>query len=89
MLTDINPKLPMRDKAITKNYYLKNLSFKELGDYDEYLIVGKDNIELLFLCLRNSIQKKTMAVFISELMLLTTFTNHCLTVKQVFIRMEI
>ncbi|MFC6876023.1 bleomycin resistance protein [Flavobacterium myungsuense] len=48
MLTDINPKLPMRDKAITKNYYLNNLSFKELGDYDEYLIVGKDNIELHF-----------------------------------------
>lgn len=48
MLTDINPKLPMRNKAITKEYYLKNLSFKELGDYGEYLIIGKDNIEIHF-----------------------------------------
>jgi hypothetical protein len=48
MLIDINPKLPMRDKEITKNYYLNNLSFKELGDYDDYLIVGKDKIEIHF-----------------------------------------
>jgi catechol 2,3-dioxygenase-like lactoylglutathione lyase family enzyme len=48
MLTDIHPKLPMRDKAVTKNYYLNHLGFKELGDYDDYLIVGKDNIEIHF-----------------------------------------
>jgi hypothetical protein len=48
MLTDINPKLPMRDKALTKEFYLNNLSFKVLGDYDDYLIVGKDNIEIHF-----------------------------------------
>ncbi len=48
MLTDINPKLPMRDKALTKDFYLNNLSFKVIGDYDEYLIVGKDNIEIHF-----------------------------------------
>ncbi|RKS02994.1 VOC family protein [Flavobacterium sp. 102] len=48
MLTKINPKLPMRDKAVTKHFYLINLSFKELGDYDKYLIVGKDNIEIHF-----------------------------------------
>jgi len=48
MLIDINPKLPMRDKALTKDFYLNNLNFKELGDYGQYLIVGKDNIEIHF-----------------------------------------
>lgn len=48
MLTAIHPKLPMRDKALTKEYYLNNLGFRELGDYDDYLIVGKDTIEIHF-----------------------------------------
>jgi hypothetical protein len=48
MLTEINPKLPMRDKALTRDYYLNNLGFKELGDYEDYLMVGKDNIEIHF-----------------------------------------
>jgi hypothetical protein len=48
MLTDINPKLPMRDKNVTREFYLNKLSFKELGDYGYYLIVGKDNIEIHF-----------------------------------------
>lgn len=38
----------MRDKALTKEYYLNNLGFKELGDYGDYLMVGKDNIEIHF-----------------------------------------
>jgi hypothetical protein len=48
MLTEINPKLPMRDKSLTKDYYLNNLGFEELADYGDYLIVGKDNIEIHF-----------------------------------------
>ena len=48
MLTNINPKLPMRNKALTKAFYLNKLSFKELGDYGDYLLVGKDNIEIHF-----------------------------------------
>lgn len=48
MLTNINPKLPMRDKALTKAFYLNKLSFNELGDYGDYLLVGKDNIEIHF-----------------------------------------
>lgn len=48
MLTDIHPKLPMRDKAITKDFYLNNLGFKEVNDYGDYLMVGKDNIEIHF-----------------------------------------
>ena len=48
MLTAINPKLPMRDKTLTKAFYLNNLNFKQLGDFGDYLIVGKDNIEIHF-----------------------------------------
>lgn len=50
MLTDINPKLPMRDKAATKGYYLNKLSFQEFGsaDFDGYLMVEKDNIQIHF-----------------------------------------
>jgi hypothetical protein len=50
MLTAINPKLPMRDKAITRDYYINKLGFREAGstDYDEYLMVQKDNIEIHF-----------------------------------------
>ena len=48
MLTNINPKLPMRNKASTKAFYLDELRFKELGDYGDYLMVGKDDIEIHF-----------------------------------------
>lgn len=50
MLTDINPKLPMRDKAITRNFYVNKLGFKDIGsaDFDGYLMVQKDNIQIHF-----------------------------------------
>ena len=50
MLSDINPKLPMRSKAATKDYYLNGLGFQELGsaNIDDYLMVGKDNIQIHF-----------------------------------------
>ena len=48
MLTEINPKLPMRDKSLTKDYYVNQLQFEELADYGDYLILGKDNIEIHF-----------------------------------------
>ncbi|WP_134090877.1 VOC family protein [Olivibacter sp. XZL3] len=50
MLTDINPKLPMRNKAATKDFYLNRLGFKEFGhaDYQEYLMVEKDRIQIHF-----------------------------------------
>jgi len=48
MLTDIIPKLPMRDKVVTKNYYLNNLNFLESADYGDYLIVNKEHIEIHF-----------------------------------------
>lgn len=50
MLTDINPKLPMRNKLITKAFYLDKLGFQpfENDDFDGYLIIEKDNIEIHF-----------------------------------------
>ena len=50
MLIDVNPKLPMRDKAATKDFYLNKLGFKTLGntDYEGYLIIEKDNIQIHF-----------------------------------------
>lgn len=50
MLTNIHPKLPMRDKALTKEFYINKLGFQQFGsaDYDEYLMVQKDNIQIHF-----------------------------------------
>lgn len=50
MLTEINPKLPMRDKGITRNFYLNKLDFKEFGsaDFEGYLMVQKDHIQIHF-----------------------------------------
>tara|TARA_R110002049_G_scaffold199382_3_gene369497 strand:+ start:2546 stop:2908 length:363 start_codon:yes stop_codon:yes gene_type:complete len=50
MLTAIHPKLPMRNKAITKDYYINQLGFKQFGskDYDGYLMLEKDNIQIHF-----------------------------------------
>lgn len=50
MLTDIIPKLPMRDKTITRNYYVNKLGFKYIGsdDFEQYLIVEKDDLQIHF-----------------------------------------
>lgn len=50
MLTDIHPKLPMRNKAITKSFYLNQMGFEEFGnaDYDSYLMLKKDSIQIHF-----------------------------------------
>ncbi len=50
MLTAINPKLPMRNKAITKNFYITQLGFQEFGsaDFDAYLMIEKDAIQIHF-----------------------------------------
>ena len=50
MLIDINPKIPMRDKAITMDFYINQLSFQVFGnaDHDGYLMVKKDNIQIHF-----------------------------------------
>lgn len=40
----------MRDKAVTKDFYLNKLGFQEFGnvDYDGYLMVEKDGIQIHF-----------------------------------------
>jgi len=50
MLTDINPRLPMRNKDVTRAYYSNKLGFKEFGsvDYDGYLMMEKDRIQIHF-----------------------------------------
>src|SRR5690606_7369283 len=50
MLQSICPKLPMRDKSLTKDYYLNQLGFEQLGsdEFPDYLMVKKENIEIHF-----------------------------------------
>jgi len=49
MLTNINPKLPMRDESITREFYITKLGFQQFGnDYEGYLMVQKDNIQIHF-----------------------------------------
>ncbi len=49
MLTAIHPKLPMRNQQQTRNYYVEKLGFEQFGaDYDGYLMLQKDHIQLHF-----------------------------------------
>ncbi len=49
MLTEINPKLPMRNKSVTRDFYINKLGFVQYGgDYEGYLMVQKDNIQIHF-----------------------------------------
>jgi catechol 2,3-dioxygenase-like lactoylglutathione lyase family enzyme len=50
MLTEIHPKLPMRDKSKTKDFYIHKLGFQVFGnaDFDGYLMLQKDTIQIHF-----------------------------------------
>lgn len=50
MLTRIHPKLPMRSKAATADYYTGKLGFKQAGtaDYPDYLMLHRDGVEIHF-----------------------------------------
>lgn len=50
MLTNVNPKMPMRNKSVTKDFYVNKLGFRNVGssDYNGYLMVEKDSIEIHF-----------------------------------------
>ncbi|SDE05990.1 bleomycin resistance protein [Niabella drilacis] len=50
MLTNIHPKLPMRDKITTRNFYIQQLGFSEFGsaDYEGYLMVQRDAVQIHF-----------------------------------------
>ncbi len=43
-----NPKLPMRDSAVTKAFYVQQLGFSMLGDYGDYLLFQRENVEIHF-----------------------------------------
>lgn len=55
MLVEINPKLPMRNKVMTKDFYLNKLGFQLLddNDFDDYLMVYRDNIQIHFFKFKN------------------------------------
>jgi catechol 2,3-dioxygenase-like lactoylglutathione lyase family enzyme len=48
MLIAVNPKLPMRNAAVTKKYYTDQLGFVLSADYGNYLIFDKDEVEIHF-----------------------------------------
>ena len=50
MLTSINPKLPMRSKPATRNFYVNQLGFQEFGsvEFEGYLMLRKEGIEIHF-----------------------------------------
>ena len=50
MLTSINPKLPMRDREITRDFYTDRLGFEEFGNaaYEDYLMLQKDRVQIHF-----------------------------------------
>jgi hypothetical protein len=50
MLLQIHPKLPMRNKLITRDFYLNLLSFQDISaqDFDGYLILKRDQVEIHF-----------------------------------------
>jgi hypothetical protein len=50
MLTQIHPKLPMRNKKVTRDYYINTLGFTEFGDadFEGYLMLQKDQIQIHF-----------------------------------------
>lgn len=50
MITSIIPKLPFIDKQRTLDYYVNQLGFDLVSDYDHYLILKQESVELhLFL----------------------------------------
>ncbi|WP_431292960.1 hypothetical protein [Pedobacter sp. P26] len=71
MLTEINPKLPMRDKEITRDFYVNKLGFKDIGvdNFKDYLMVQKDHVQIHFFYSKHSIRKKTTDKFISVQMI--------------------
>lgn len=53
MLIQINPKLPMRDKSATLDFYINKLGFVQYGgDFDDYLMVEKDSVQIHFFAFR-------------------------------------
>ncbi|CAH8281351.1 hypothetical protein EV196_101434 [Mariniflexile fucanivorans] len=78
MLTDIHPKLPMRDKAVTKDYYITKLGFEVFGsaDFDGYLMVQKDHIQIHFFEYKELDPKENYGQIYIRTNTLIRFTTH-------------
>lgn len=50
MLTEVHPKLPMRDRELTYEFYVKQLGFEPVEgfEYPDYFMLKKDQVELHF-----------------------------------------
>ena len=48
MLQQACPKLPMRQKVQTLDFYIQQLGFELLADYGDYVLVKKEQVELHF-----------------------------------------
>ena len=50
MLTAIHPKLPIRNKSLTEQFYIGKLGFRRTSsdDYHDYLMIIRDNVEIHF-----------------------------------------
>ena len=79
MLTDINPKLPMRDKNVTREFYANKLGFNEYGSAE---------FKFISLNLKSLTLKKTMGRSILEPTMSTIYTHLYWTIKRVFTRMD-
>lgn len=53
MLQQACPKLPMRQKAQTLDFYIQQLGFELLADYGDYVLVKKEQVELHFFQYKN------------------------------------
>ncbi len=60
MLIDVNPKLPMRNKSLTKCFYIEKLGFHDIGiaDFEGYLMLAKDDIQIHFFEFKDLIAEK-------------------------------
>ncbi len=48
MLTHVHPKLPMREREATLDFYCRQLGFSLLADYGNYLLLVRDQVEIHF-----------------------------------------
>lgn len=50
MITQICPKLPMRNKQLTRQFYVEYLGFTDISasDYPDYILLSRDGLELHF-----------------------------------------
>lgn len=60
MLTNIHPKLPMRNKEVTRDFYCNHLEFEIYGSehFEGYLMLKKDAIQIHFFEYKNLIPEE-------------------------------